>query len=70
MPHFTFKDESFSNSLARDSSWGLEALQGPHHVAEKVMNVEGWVDRKVERDADEDSSCRVILIVDRDEYWG
>ena len=62
IPHATESEGSEESCDARDSNCGLEALHGPHQVAEKVIRVEGWVERKVVRSDGEESSCSVMVV--------
>lgn len=62
MPHATWIVESAAAyDAASASSWGFDALHGPHHVALKQMREWGWVERKEERACGLESSCSVMV---------
>jgi len=54
---------SDSYDAASASSWGLDALHGPHHVAEKQTNENALLERNDESSSELDNSWRAPMVI-------
>ena len=61
IPQDTVTVTSDAYRAASDSSSGLEALQGPHQVAEKQTREWGWAVMKVVRSEGDERSCSAMV---------